>query len=52
MQLKKYSSDEITKMKIGEKYENILKELLNYNEKENTVSDLSFKWYILDLIKK
>lgn len=44
MQLETNSSDEITKMKIDEKFENILKELLNYNEKENPFSDLSFKW--------
>lgn len=39
------TQEEITKIKVNEKSEYILNNLLNYFEKENPNNDLSYNWY-------
>ncbi len=39
-----YTEEEFTKIKVNEKSEYILNNLLNYFEKENPINDLSYKW--------
>lgn len=38
------NQDDESKIKLDEKTENILNNLLNYFEKENPLSDLSYHW--------
>ncbi len=39
------TQEEYTKIKVNEKSEYILNNLLNYFEKENPNNDLSYNWY-------
>lgn len=48
-----HTEEEYTKIKVNEKSEYILNNLLNYFEKENPNNDLSYKWYFtLNLYQK
>lgn len=46
------TQEECTKIKVTEKSESVLNNLLNYFEKENPNNDLSYNWYLKSFIFK